>query len=234
MNDNDPIPAIPPRIDEFPVAAFLFPPPVVRLFGQYVQGAGGFVLTPGGLFSPGQQPPFFRATLVADLGAFILSQLTSASSGHQISQYIARLTLSLPPPDRTAIITQRPASQEPIALRDSTEGRRATESVVVALRGLQQAQDAAPVNVPQPQRFTAYRQGDMYAVSLGNLTVALCTRKKHALAMKNAGNAWLQFMQTMAVVDTNALLAQFTAYIAAASDPTGGFRPVMNTQIPNP
>jgi len=231
MNDNDPIPLVPPRVADFP--------PILPLFGirgctraeNFLHPDGGVAIFSDGRVQSNNVPPAGVINFVAGITDWLLASDADPTSPHNIAQYRVRIQTALQRNDGHAR-EPAPAPERPQANARREISRRAA-AVVHQVQELGQVQGDIPVVVPRDKRFVWYKLGGLFITAFGDLTVATSNTKKRARHLANAGNDFLERLQAQAVVDPGALLQQFTNYVELATDPASGFTPTMNTKFPS-
>lgn len=231
MNDNDPIPLVPPRVADFP--------PILPLFGirgctraeNFLHPDGGVAIFSDGRVQSNNVPPAGVINFVAGITDWLLASDADPTSPHNIAQYRVRIQAALQRNDGHAR-EPAPAPERPQANARREISRRAA-AVVHQVQELGQVQGDIPVVVPRDKRFVWYKLGGLFITAFGDLTVATSNTKKRARHLANAGNDFLERLQAQAVVDPGALLQQFTNYVELATDPASGFTPTMNTKFPS-
>jgi hypothetical protein len=232
MNNDDPIPLLPPK--SFPLAtiATLGNPLLLRRYLQFSHARGGVLLSLNGRATAGTLPPLGVLPLIAALGGFMHSQCTLATTPHNLAQYRSRLALhkSLNPlPSEDDV---RGGSWEGPDVPSRVEINQQAAAATRSIFATGARQNEQPVAIPSQNSFRAFRLGHVWQVQFNNAVVAVGPTKKRARALANAGNAMLRQLQISAVVDTVAILNMFELYLQLSADPTEGFVPVLNTAWP--
>lgn len=233
MNDNDPVPLIPPDLSDSIGWAALLTPAALTFYGEWVHTDGGRVITPAGSLSDAVLPPVAALTPVASLGNFLYSADTNAGMGHTIQEYINRLEAAQPTPNQPIDLGPPLA---PMEVRDRPNRRQANQAqaaVQAQMFADGRDQNLQPVIIPKASEFQAVRNGRIWAIQFQEQFVAYAPSKKRARHLARAGNDFIRSLQHQGIVDTIALVQQFQTYINNASDPAGGFQPVMNTVFPS-
>lgn len=230
MNSDDAVPLIPPPISTFQrVMGGLS-----VADGQAIDGYQGF---PGGvsLQITGEMvasvlPVGNPTPAVQAIGEWLANQEVGRVNPHFLSIYEARLRLaiSLLPAGSTqnAPTAPPPTPEPPIRVR-GIQAAQVVADQAAAEQGAQQG--AQPVTIPEPEVFVARKQGRIWYVQFGGVTIAMAPHRRGARALARQGNQWLRTLQNKALVAAGPLAQQFAEYLAAASDPTSGFTPVMQT-----
>jgi hypothetical protein len=85
-----------------------------------------------------------------------------------------------------------------------------------------------PVVIPAPQAFTVERVGKIYYVYFAGIQVCAGPYRRRAHGMARAGNNFLRRIQIQQLVSPDTIVDLFREYFTIASDPAGGFQPVMS------
>jgi pimeloyl-ACP methyl ester carboxylesterase len=233
MGDTDPVPLIPPSLSDALGWAALLGPADLTFFSEWVHTDGGRMIDSQGKLSDNVLPVNAALTPVASLGNFLYSADTVAGNAHTIQEYIDRLTLAQPSP-------QQPNDMGPKLAPMENRVRPPRRQVNVAQAQAQAAifqegrdQNVAPVIIPAASEFQAVRQGRIWAIQFQGQFIAYAPSKKRARHLARAGNDFIRSLQHQGIVDSIAMTQQFASYITQASDPAGGFQPVMNTVFPS-
>jgi hypothetical protein len=164
--------------------------------------------------------------------AWLANQDIGVDSGHSIQVYAARLRTMVPlqPALPLAVIRNPPMPRHPQpAAREIVQHAAAVAGTIVSVA---RQQMEGPLIIPTQNLFIAVRVGKIWRVRFGGVDVAIAPFRRRARGLALAGNNFLRRLQREAVVSPEDLAIQFTAYLAAASDPESGFRPQLNTTVP--
>lgn len=233
MNDDDPVPLIPPRFADAPYMIFMLGPSDINKLGRYTQPRGGMVLKPNGDVVPDYISDASSLSIGASVAAFLYSQDTATGTAHGMDQYLIRLTNLYNKLQSAPFRTRASQSQEPVATVNRSAENNAEAQFVENIFNRGEAQNAPAIVQPKPVAFSCYRQGRVYIVAFGDVNVMIAPNKKRARAITRLGNEWLRRLQRQAYVDTTALINQFIGYIGEATDVTGNFVPPINNVMPS-
>lgn len=232
MNTEDPVPLIPPSVSDGLGFATIFGPSDSTFYARWVHTDGGRVINPDGSFLDAVLPPTANLAPVVNLGAFVYSVDTVSGRGHTIQEYINRLGLAVPTPNAPPNLGPSLAPQEQRDVPSRRQANQAQAATQAAVFADSRKQHLRPVAIPKESEFHAVREGLIWAVTFQGQFVAYAPQKKTARQLANAGNKFLRSLQHQGIVDSVAINAQFLSYLSQASDPQGGFVPVMNTSFP--
>jgi hypothetical protein len=156
----------------------------------------------------------------------------TSGTGHTIGEYVASLAaeVALLTVPNTPLPNPAPAEVGGRSLR--LEMNRAEHQFAANIANAEGRQNAVPVSIPTTEVWRAVRLGRTWVVTLGTVMVAIGGSKKSARGLARLMNDAFRRLQRTAVVDPIALQGQLDAYLQAAADPAGPFRPVLNTTIP--
>lgn len=232
MCDDDPVPLIPPNT--FPALNLfgLNNPIFMRNAGNFIHASGGLSLNNQGQATPAILPPLASFWPSIDIGAWILATEVGQGTSHSLAEYSRRLILFKALLDAPGHTRPTPSPAERPNPPRPVEVNRAADAAVNAIFAVGGVQNAQPVDIPGGGPFFAFRSGRVWQVAFGSAIIAIGPTKRKARAIANRANDWLHHLQQSGVVDPEGILNQLRDYLIEASDPTGGFRPVMQTNIP--
>jgi hypothetical protein len=230
MNDNDPVPLVPPRIEDAPIILPLFGVTGCIRAANFVHVAGGVDIGPAGNLTDAVLPVHASANFTADLAQWLMTWDNGGQPAHAAQEYVDRLTLAvqlLTPQNRPQVApAEQPVGHGAQAINE------AERRVVNTILHLERQQNATPVVIPPQFLFRAVRISRLWTVVLDKSVVCTPGSKRAARAIARLGNDWIRRLQRTAVVDTAALGAGFQRYLAAATDAAAGFEPEMNDVFP--
>jgi len=233
MNDDDWVPAVPPRISYWSTAGLRLGTRVIRRLQNFQQPGGGAMLTVDGVKYEVDLPNRFLMPSTANLASAWFNGRNDIWTPHTMAEYIRRLQLLIDRQPQGGISgggddwgeQQRPVT--PI------QAERIQREMVRPLTDVGARQNDPPLRVPSEQLCTVFRVNTIYYVLFGGKTIATCTKKKQAYGLARLLNSFLRRLQRVAVCEPQALLEQLNAFLIAATTPGGGFSPVMNIQYPD-
>lgn len=231
MNDNDPVPMVPPRVRDFPIVAAMFGVHGALRAQNFVHPPGGFSLWPNGTGVAQELPRTAQASFTMSLAQWLFDWDNNNPADHHITEYVRRLGLR-------AIVT-KPVGQQVLApiervdRQGAQQVRLQADRFAGAVRDLEVRQNSVPVVIPGPVLFFAVRSEGTWSVQFSDQIVAACGSKRAALRLARRGNDFLRDLQRRAAVDPAAVSLSLETFLTLASDPTSPFRPTMNTQFPN-
>jgi pimeloyl-ACP methyl ester carboxylesterase len=223
----DPVPLLPPRSADSLISQLGLPARVAQRFDRFVHPKGGLCIKDAFTILPLEEPPGALPPSVIVMATWLVVRDTTVGDAHSVASYqatfgkILTVRAGMADPPRVAS-TERLQSFD---RRAFIQNEREQANNVFAV---ERQQNQVPVHVPAPARFRAIRMGRVWGLTFGGETVCIVGRRRKALGLARRGNEWLDSLQSTAVVDPQAMLQQFSAYMAAAGSPLGGFRPVMN------
>jgi hypothetical protein len=86
--------------------------------------------------------------------------------------------------------------------------------------------------IPPRMRFKAQRVGRVWYTVFNETIIATPGTKRSAKRLARQGNAFLDSLQTLAVVDPDAFNQALHDYLKAAADAGSGFSPLLQTVQP--
>jgi pimeloyl-ACP methyl ester carboxylesterase len=233
MRDTDWVPLIPPHASLF-LGGYVLPGgPQQRAFNRFVQPHGGIVINTGGALLPSLLPNAAVLPSVSDFSASIFTQVDNVWSEHGILKYNEDLNKALSLlPGRP--IDVRPESRvEPRTVISATAERRAFIQQDAAMMRQGEIQMNGGEAIPRPRLFRAVKQRRVWWVYFGDKPVFAAPRKKRALSICRDFNSALRKLQRQGYVDASTFASQWVDYLNAASDPTSGFVPQLQTMLPS-
>jgi hypothetical protein len=232
MNDDDPIPLVPPRIQEAPLIVALLSPLIWNAYSNTTHTIGGVEITSTPSLSPAELPSKASVDAIGSLSNWFFSEEGDPTNPHAIATYVSRLTtfLAPQPPGPAPVVPGAPAEKPQTTKRK--EVTKAQQRVITAIANQQHAQFNVPEVIPDSVLFTPVKQGRVWAVSFGDKFVAQGVNEKTCRHLCRAGNDFLRSLPKQGIVDLTSLLQQFEQYAAASTDPTSGFAPQIQTTLP--
>lgn len=230
MNENDPIPLVPPRPLDFVGLPLVAGAAGAIEFSRYVHGPGGRSMAANGEITPSVLPRTASSSFLASLATWYFQWDAGNEPDHAIGTYVTRLERS----EAFYTHTQGRANNrvEPPANAPVQQVQRHEAVVAQAIVNLERQQGMDPVDVPVQRLFVARRIGRVWMVLLGESVVSMPGSRRAARSLARHGNEFLRSLQNKAFVSKDGLNGALADYLALASSPDGGFRPVMNTNLP--
>jgi len=216
MTDTDPVPQIPPRQDQSPVFFALLSQRGRLNANQYVQPHGGTVIYADGDTAARDVPNAVTPQLQFNIASWLLNLSTDPQSPHSINTYNVRLfarrgfNLGNPPAAPTTHGPGMPVDDSPAVVRSNAN------HAVRQLNAVTREGNVGVVVIPPAKRFTYSKIGGVWCVFFDESFVAVGPTRKKAGGMVNKGNQLLRRLQTMGVVDPNALPDALQAYLSSA------------------
>lgn len=230
MNNNDPVPMVPPHTSEYLAAIALFGLHGSQIANAFVHAGSGHSIAPNGTMVVADLPTTARPNFGGSLANWLEGLNGVQDIEHSINVYASRLE------DATILSGGRvvrfaPHIEIPEHAPVHTNNARARD-LNTAIVALETRQNARPVSVPTPWRFRAIRLSRIWFVYWGLTQVAMPGTRKAARQLARTGNQFLNSMQTKAVVDQQGMATAVTSYMTAAQDAALGFTPAMNVTMP--
>jgi len=227
MNDDDPVPLLPPSIPASISYAVGLGNEVIGRWEQFIHGGGGVILDSNGNPAPGELPPLGHIAGGASLANWVLKTAQAGSSAHQMSAYYDRLNqlVNRVAPAMPASVREAPA--EPSRTNDRHTHNAQTDAFIATIVHTGALQQNGPLIVPLDRPFKTIKFDGLWWVTFGGQLVAVGPTRKRAGRMAVLGNDFLRRIQRQAGVDTVALKQLFGEYLDAASIPDNGFSPVI-------
>ena len=227
MNDQDPVPCIPPRQNQSPRVFAMLSNETATNWNRMVQAHGGLSLNELGGVAPldntNQNLIDVQTSIIGWLQTLALMQI----SQHSMPTYVTRLQTRLAQygPGSAGARPTTHSATAPRLDRAEIERARMKELGRVELAYLEQQKP--PLTIPTPYRFAHVRTGRVWNVTWMDSIVCVVPGKRKARDLARAGNTLLNRMQRCAGVSTQALEIALSEYLVSAADPTKGFSPTM-------
>jgi hypothetical protein len=227
MNNNDPVPHVPPVVVQNIAALAALNPQVLREWSMSLQLAGGVSVDPTGITDDVPTPPFGNVNLAASLSQWLWNIYQQRETVHDLPEYVRRLenvVTRTSPPASARVIASGPEPANDINRRQANAQIQAGIDAIIHVAA---AQNRAQLGVPPQRAFIPIKIGPFWWVAFGNILVAVGPRRKGVGLMCRAGNQFLRRLQRMGGVDGVGLAQQLQSYIEAASVPDNGFTPTI-------
>jgi hypothetical protein len=232
MNIDDPVPLFPFTSAQSLAVLILLNPVVNAMLSHYVQSAGGVQIKPTGATEESAIPTAATVGSFLNYPGYLLGSNDNPLAPHALGVYADRIDLAISATPQPLAAVPGSPRPEPVETTPSRIFRQEEAKIATALSNAERAQNSVPLDIPGPQLFKAQRQGRVYVVTFGGVVVSLASSKRTARSLARQFNAAFKHLQRSAFVDIENLASQVSAYLAAASNPTGGFSPVMETVLP--
>ena len=227
MMPGDPIPLCPPRTAEFvPLPAVIGVRAALR-WQQFLHCGGGCVLNTIAPATPDDVPPDGVIGMATNLASWMWSLMSGSITEHSIIRYEGRLD-SYAAIERLRPVPEVSPPEQPGDMnRQHTQRAQAQGEAVLVHR--EQQLTRLPTVIPPNDKFKHERVGKVHLVTFRGKVIATGTRKRKAMGVANDLNDMLKRLQTTGLVDPPALIQSLQTYLDEATDPAGGFVPVMST-----
>lgn len=226
MNSQDPVPRFPPQPAEAPGLYTLLPSVVVAQLTVWQQAGAGLVVYRNGIVSALGLPP-----LTVPVSELALADWAAGSMGfgdpmHSATSYVTSLF---------AVGSQKPQSPAEVGqLIGNVSGERplplvpADVPLVDAVREVLEGGQRMSVQIPIGMRPTVVKiSSKVYRVQWGTHIIATGFSRTNAKAFRKALFKALRVLQTQQNVSITGFENAVATYLAAATNPSGGFVPVL-------
>lgn len=232
MNDQDPVPLIPPHLSEsFLYTATLSARQALRI-SHIGQPAGGYQITAAGTGSAQEIPTGSTWGGTISIAAWALGQDSDGQNQHAIILYQRRLAAMAAADARDANRSIQTAPTESVSDLSRRAYSEANARVNRAYRSAGQQQTSVPQELPPSRSMRAYKIGSEWVVYFGDNLIAVGPEKKRARALARVGNDFLRRLQLQSLVEVDELESCLTAYLVDASIDGNGWTPPIATEIP--
>jgi len=230
MNDNDPFPLIPPRIEDTPLVAATFGARGALRSAHFVQAGDGASLAADGKATPSVLPLLASANFSGAFVTWMMSYVQGTTSNHWLGEYSRRLGLNIAA-NKSGLVPMGGGHDAPNPTDRRAIGR-AENQVFDAIRNLAEQQNAVNEVIPDPFRPYAARSGRLWVVVFMDQVIVTCGNEKIARRIARDMRDFLKSLQRQPVVDPEGIVRLLSTYFGSATDAAGQFAPVMNTEIP--
>jgi len=231
MTRNDPIPLVPPRLQDAPQFAAIVPAGVIISWSNMVHTQGGVVINSDGTTEPAILPPDAAMTPGTALADWMFGLESTGGNPHALTNYITYLQAS-----QTQYVTPRQKSRELAPAQQPEDSKKAhvnrqRDKVVNAVRDAQHLQNSVIVNQPVIVLFRPVRNGRLWTVEFGDKIVCQGVREDTCRHLCRAGNDFLRSLPKQGLVDPITLAAQFESFLAFATAPESDWLPKLKTNL---
>jgi len=231
MTPADPIPLVPPRLQDAPQLAPLVPVPVLLAWSNMVHTHGGMQIESNGSTSEADVPSEAVMTPGTSLASWFLSMDAELGSPHSMQTYVDHLAAAntrFPLPKQKARDIGGGEDADDVNRRDVNQQR---DRVVSAVANAQREQNATIVNAPAVVLFRPVRTGRVWAVVFGERIVAQGVREDTCRHICRAGNDFLRSLPKQGLVDPITLAAQMEAFLVYATSEESDWSPKLRTTL---
>lgn len=231
MTNADPIPLVPPRLQDAPQFAAAVPIGVMVSWSNMVHTQGGIVVNPDGTTNADVDPPTAAMTPGTALADWMFGLESGGNNPHAITTYAAYLLEATKQYDTPRTKTRDVAPREDQAEDRKGDVNKQRDRVVTAMRVAQHQQNSVVVNQPAIVLFRPQRMGRLWAVVFGDKVVAQGVREDTCRHLCRAGNDFLRSLPKQGLVDPITLAAQFESFLAFATAPESDWLPKLQTNL---
>lgn len=231
MNDNDPIPLVPPRVEDAPILLPLLGLITALRYASYVHSSGGISVNPDGVPTDAELPAVASMSVVTSLASWYFGQEGDPNNAHGLTNYRTRFEKILAAPGHTTNQGPEGGNVEPPANANRRVHNRAENTVVTQINDASERQNATPVEISPTVLFKAVKLGRVWSVAFGDKIAIYAGNKKRAYHVARAGNDFLRSMPKQAVVDPEAIISQMTDFFNAAVQVGGPVSPPISTSL---
>jgi len=231
MTAADPIPLIPPRLQDAPALVVALPVGVTLSWSNMVHTHGGVALYPDGTMTEAVVSPEAAINPGTSLSDWYFSVEGDPNNPHAMQSYVASLL--------AATNARRTPREKQVDLAggeddDETDRRQvnqARERTAKKIAQVQRQQNAVIVNHPAIVLFKPTRFGRVWCVVFGDKIVAQGVREDTCRHICRVGNDFLRSLPKQGLVDPIALAQQMEQFLVFASSPESEWRPTLRTNL---
>lgn len=231
MTDADPIPLVPPRVEDAPILLPLLGLITALRYASYVHSSGGLSINAEGIPTDAIVPPIAAMAPVTSLATWYFGQDNAPDNPHSLVVYANRFAAILNARPHAANIGDDGGPREEPANAQRRVHNRAEAVVVNAIGAAAERQNAIPTVVDAAVLFKAVKLGKVWSVAFGNEVVIYAGNKKRAYHVARAGNDFLHSMPKQAVVNPAAIISQLSDFFDAAVVPGGPVSPPISVGL---
>jgi len=231
MTPADPIPLVPPRLQDAPALVALLPISIALSWSNMVHPHGGVVVTASGVTDNAVLPDQAAIDAIGSLANWYFSVDGDPNNPHALSNYVAYLIRAAELRDRPVekIIPQ--ARQEVAAVERRANINAERDRVVQKIATSQRAQNAIIANEPAVVLFKPTRIGKIWAVVFGEKIVCQGVREDTCRHLCRAGNDFLRSLPKQGLVDVISLSEQLTNFLVYATALESDWLPKLKTNL---
>lgn len=231
MTPGDPIPLVPPRLQDAPQLAAIIPVLTFLSWSRFTHTQGGIQVDASGNTFATDLPTESSVDTAASLADWFTSEENDPANQHVMPRYVANLQAAV-----ARFVTPRQKVREVAPAEQPADDKkkdvnRQRDRIVTALSNSQRTQNAQIVNQPIIVLFQPIRQGRVWAVGFGEKIVCQGVREDTCRHLCRAGNDFLRSLPKQALVDPIALAAQFESFLAFATAPESEWVPKLQTNL---
>jgi len=219
MNDTDPFPLIPPRLEDTPLVAAAFGAFGALRAAHFVQAGEGASLAADGKATPSALPLNASARFTGNIISWIQSYVQGTESVHWLGEYSRRLGLTVAA--NKSPLVPMDGGQDVANPTNRRDIGRAQNEVFDAIRDLAERQNQVNEVIPDPFRPYAARNGRIWVVVFMDSVICTCANEKIARRIARDMRDFLKSLQRQPVVDPEGILRQLTTYFGTATDQAG-------------
>jgi len=231
MTFNDPIPLVPPRIQDAPTLTATVPISVSLSWSNMVHTQGGIVLYEDGSTENALLPPEAIVNPGTSLSAWFFQTAGAENNPHAMSRYVNYLEAANARFDTPREKLREVAPEENVEALQRKEINKQRDRVVTAVALQQRDQANTIVNQPAFVLFKPVRFGRIWAVVLGDKIVAQGVREDTCRHICRAGNDFLRSLPRQGLVDPLSLLEQVEAFLLFATAQESEWVPKLRTNL---
>jgi pimeloyl-ACP methyl ester carboxylesterase len=230
MNANDPIPIVPPNINQSGIFALTLGVASAIRMGYFVHACGGLNLVPDGTITESYLPSLATISIPGSLAAMIRSWVQGQDNDHSLSTYSSRLQLAADDAGNNPLVPPK-RSEQPVILQNQ-EARREGGLLELRFRRFEHAQHRVPVTIPPRTGFYVVRQRPLWAVFLNKDQISLHSNKKSARHLARAGNDFFASALHSGLFDQATLVLAAQEFFALSKDSVSGIVPAVQDVPP--
>jgi len=231
MTPADPIPLVPPRLQDAPQMAAFLPVPVMLSWSNMVHTRGGVEIDSDGVSWETTLPTEASGIPASSLASWYFAQDGDPNNPHAMQTYIANLVAA-----SNRASTPRAKRIELAGGEDDDNTKRrevnqARERVAAKIGFQQRGQGNVIANHPKTVLFKPTRMGRVWAVVFGDKIVAQGVREDTCRHLCRVGNDFLRSLPKQGLVDPIALASQIEQFLVYASSPESDWAPTLKTNL---
>lgn len=227
MNDDDPVPLVPPTLGQVPLLAVTMSVGQIVAFGKMRHVKGGIQLDSDGVISAQVLPTRASINPTTDLATWLVSLANRTDNSHQTKEYRRRLGLRANQPGARQHRQPAEAPAEAVAHFTHRQAMAHVNETVATIIHNGQAQNQGPLVIPPQQQFRSVQIGAIWYTVFGEKIIALGPTRRKAGILAQTGNAFLRKLQRQASADPDGLKVALDTYLTAAQDPASGIKPTL-------
>ena len=231
MTPADPIPLVPPRLQDAPAMVSILPITVSLSWSNMVHPDGGVVVDSAGDTGEAVLPPEASVDAIGSLASWFFSEEMDPTNQHAMPYYVTCLIAAAARATTPARKKLELGPIEEVAVERRREVNKERDRVAAQVAQAQREQNNQIVNQPAVVLFRPVRMGKIWAVVFGDKIVCQGVREDTCRHLCRAGNDFLRSLPKQGLVDPITLAEQMESFLAYATSNESDWIPKLRTNL---